>query len=267
MKVEQIEERPEGAGTGRKMYQGLAKLTPVALNPTKEQLGRIMGTEIERDINYENGDKYRLDFWSKELTTGKLFKFSIFISNDDVISKSNPENKQYINSFGKTGYFPSVDAINAKNANATEEWQKMKLEGLRVAKTGEATLYEFLMALFNASTSKPFPQLESFQKLTLGSIKELKEVIDAAIDKERVFHMLLGIKDGKYQDAWTGMFLPAVFTARTEQSFMKKAADPAYPYKGDWGNDLAFREFLQEPAPSTIEEESTANTESDDLPF
>lgn len=57
MKLDQIEESVVSSGS-RKLYQGLAKLTPVAVNPTKEQLGKILGTEIEREITYENGDNY-----------------------------------------------------------------------------------------------------------------------------------------------------------------------------------------------------------------
>lgn len=201
------------------------------------------------------------------MSTNKFFKFSVFISNEDVISKQSG-NPQYINAFGKTGYFKNVDAIKEKNNAATAEWQKMKMDGLRIAKKGEATLYEFLMALFNATQSKPFPQFESFQKITMGSIKELKEVLDAAIEKERIFHMLLGVKDGKYQDAWTGMFLPAIFTSKSEQYLVKKATNPDYPYKGDWGNDLSFREYIPEAAPEGIEEEKTATAAaSDDLPW
>lgn len=268
MKVDQIEERESfsNEGGGKKLYQGLAKLTPVAVNPTKEQLEKILGTELDRDINYENGDKYRLDFWCKELTVDRLIKFSIFISNADVKSKSG--NNQYINAYGKTGYFESMDAITEKNNSATEEWQKMKPEGLRVAKTGEATLYDFLIKLFNASDTKPFPMFESYQKLTLGNLRELKEVIDNAIEKERVFHMLVGVKDGKYQDAWTNMFLPALFTAKSEQYFYKKASDPNYPFKSDWGLDLKFREYLPSPAPAggKIEEEASAS-QKDDLPW
>jgi hypothetical protein len=144
----------------------------------------------------------------------------------------------------------------------------MKMDGLRIAKKGEATLYEFLIALFNAAPSKPFPQFESFQKIAMGSIKELKDVLDAAIEKERVFHMLLGVKDGKYQDAWTGMFLSAIFTSKSEQYLVKKATNPDYPYKGEWGNDLSFREYIQEAAPAGIEEEATATASgSDDLPW
>ena len=267
MKLDQIEESVVSSGSSRKLYQGLAKLTPVAVNPTKEQLGKILGTEIERDITYENGDNYRLDFWCREDSTNKFFKFSIFVSNEDVISKQSG-NPQFINSYGKTGYYPNVDAIKAKNESASAEWQKMKLDGLRIAKKGEATLYEFLIALFNAAPSKPFPQFESFQKITMGSIKELKDVLEAAIEKERVFHMLLGVKDGKYQDAWTGMFLPAIFTSKAEQYLVKKATNPDYPYKGDWGNNLAFREYIQEAAPVGIEEEATASAAvSDDLPW
>lgn len=268
MKLDQIEESVVSTGSSRKLYQGLAKLTPVAVNPTKEQLGKILGTEIDRDITYENGENYRLDFWCQEASMGKFFKFSIFISNEDVVSKQSG-NFQYINSFGKTGYFANVDAIKAKNEAATAEWQKMKMDGLRVAKKGEATLYEFLIALFNASPSKPFPQFESFQKITMGSTKELKDVLEAAMQKERVFHMLMGVKDGKYQDAWTGMFLPAIFTAKSEQYLVKKATNPDYPYKGEWGNDLTFREYIPEAAPAGIEEEQSAGSSSnnDDLPW
>lgn len=266
MKLDQIEESAVSQGSSRKLYQGLAKLTPVAVNPTKEQLGKILGTEIDRDITYENGDNYRLDFWCQESTTSKFFKFSIFVSNEDVVSAKSG-NMQYINAYGKTGYFANVDAVKAKNEAATAEWQKMKMEGLRVAKKGEATLYEFLIALFNAAPSKPFPQFESFQKIAMGSIKELKDVLEAAIEKGRQIHMLLGVKDGKYQDAWTGMFLPAIFTSKSEQYLVKKATNPDYPYKGEWGNDLAFREYIQEAPPAGIEEEQTATAGSDDLPW
>lgn len=261
MELNQIQENVVTNG-GKKMYQGLAKLIPVAVNPTKEQLGKILGTEIEREINYDNGDTFRLDFWTREVNVNKFIKFSIFISNEDVVSKSG--NNQYINNFGKTGYFKDLDAITAKNEKATEEWQKMKMDGIRVAKKGESTLYEFLIALYNASNTKPFPQFESWKKLAAGSLTEIKDVITDAASKERKFHLLVGVKDGKYQDAWTSMFLPELFTAKTEQYFFNKAADVDYPFKSDWGNDLVFREYIPLEVPEGVEEESTV---ADDLPF
>lgn len=268
MKFDAIVENPQNANTtGKTLYQGLAKLTPVAVNPTKEQLSKLLGAELTNDINYENGENYRLDFWCKEVTTEKLLKFSIFIGNKEVTSKNGMKH-QYINAYGKTEYFESKEAIDAKNASATEDWRKFKTDGLRIAKVGEATLYSFLIALYNASPTTPFPQFDSFQKLTVGALGELRDVIQDASTKERVVHALVGVKDGKYQDIWTQRFLPAVFTEKAEMAFFKKAADAEYPYKADWGNDLAFRVYNPEQAPTDkLEVEASSSAAPDDLPW
>lgn len=264
MKVDQIEIGAENAQIGKKLYQGLAKLAPTAVNPTAAELGKLLGTSIEKEPVYGTDDVMRLDFWCKITEVDKWIKVPIFISNEDVVSKAG--NFQWINAYGQNGWFKDKAAIEAKNAAATEEWQKIKLDGLRIAKKGEVVVYDFLMKTYNASTSKPFPLLENWKKLTTGNVKELKEVLESIVEKDRHVHALLGVKDGKYQDVYTAAFLPAVFTARAEQYFTKNASDKEYGFKSTWDDNLKFREYSLEPAPEATEVEDGLPV-VDDLPW
>ena len=75
-----------------KKYVGLFNAHVVAVNPTKEELGTLLGTTIEKDPEYvgsnqETGAKrLTVSFWLKEENTGNHFNVRFNIE-DTVVEK------------------------------------------------------------------------------------------------------------------------------------------------------------------------------------
>lgn len=110
---------------------------------TGEREVNVNGSEDKEEVKF-----VRIPIYLRDKKTGENINRPkvFYIYNYDVISKANPENKQYINEQGLTTYAKSKDAIPAwftKDGQVT----------VRPAKKGEKEFYEFIRAYYNLKWS------------------------------------------------------------------------------------------------------------------
>jgi len=177
-----------------KKKTGFFKGEVVAINPSKEQLEKLLETEIEGEVEYtgteevEGGEtvkKAQIVFWVRNLeeedgrTVYRPVRF--FLKDLDRENSVKPEEegtklrkKQYINTVGTTTW--------ADRETNLPEWFKER--SYRVAKVGEEELYNFVKAWLNKLDINDAEATLSFdwKKLINGDVRELSGQIKGSYD-------------------------------------------------------------------------------------
>lgn len=233
-------EKPKTQGNFSK-YVGVFNANVVAVNPTKEELGKLLDTTIEKDLDYtgvndESGaKKLTLSFWLKEDLTGNLF--NVRFGLEDTIVKSKTDKFQFINNIGTTSYAESEDQVPPF---LTENGRE-----IRKARKGEELLYNFLRKwLSNLNYEDGSTELMlDWKKLISGKTTELKDAINDF--KEQQICALATVRtteEGKeYQAVYSYDFLPSFaldcFTGKKNKNyksvdrFIQKVSDREYGCK------------------------------------
>jgi len=188
-------------------YVGLFNAFVVAVNPSKDELGKLLGATIEKEPEYtgsnsENGaPRLTVSFWLKEEQTGSLFNVRFNIEDTVVVSKSGLN--QYINSIGTTSYANSPDAVP----------DFVKARPVRQAKKGEELLYKFLRNWLSDLNyeDESTELMMDWKKLISGKVTELRDAIDAFSTKTIcAMATVRTADDGKeYQAVYSYEFLPS----------------------------------------------------------
>lgn len=222
-------------------YVGLFNANVVAVNPSKEELGKLLGTTVEKDLDYtsvndQNGAKrLTLSFWLKEEATGNMF--NVRFNLEDTVVESKTGKKQFINTIGTTSYAEDESHIPEFLTNNGRE--------IRLAKRGEELLYKFLRNwLSNLNYEDPSTELYvDWKKLINGKVSELRDAIDNF--ETQTICCLATIRtadDGKeYQSVYSYEFLPNYaldcFTGKKTKNykavdkFIEKVNDKEYGCK------------------------------------
>jgi len=85
----------------------------------------------------------------------------------------------------------------------SSKYDWFKAEGERKAYSGEDVLLNFIKAWGNVSSNGDC-YLETIDKIVKGDVTELKKLVEALQDNR--VRILLGVKDGKYQQTYTKHF-------------------------------------------------------------
>jgi hypothetical protein len=253
MNLNELETREASA---RKLVTGFAPIQIIAVNPNHKKLKEMLGTDDVKEPNYIGENNTRLDFWYVNHPMSKMEfrgKFAIWVSNNIRVSKS--EKKQYIDNFTKT-----VWASNLANVSEVmSSWdgsRKLDMKSIREAKEGEENIYNLMKAYANASPkTKPFV-LDDFNALVRGNGSELEAFFDHFNKLNGGIKVLLGVKEGKYQDVFTGVFLNV--NGRITDYVTSRVVGE-YGYKGDYQNSYDLKEFDVEAAPSSNEVETSVS--------
>jgi hypothetical protein len=239
----------------RKLVTGFAPIQIIAVNPTVKKLKEILGTDEVKEPEYISEKNTRLEFWYKNHPMSKLEfkgKFAIWISNNVRISKN--DRKQYIDNFTKTVWATNLAHI----AEVTSSWdasRKLDMKSIREAKEGEEQIYNLMKAYANASPkTKPFV-LDDWNALVKANGSELEAFFNHFNESNGGIKMLLGVREGKYQDAFTGVFLNVNGKVT---DYVTSRIVGEYGYKGDFQNNYDLKEYDIESAPSENEVESSA---------
>jgi len=268
-------------------YVGMFNATVVAVNPTKEQLSKLLGNEIEKDLEYtgissDNGaKKVTLSFWLKEEKTGQLF--NVRFNLEDTVIQSKTGKFQFINTIGSTSY--------AEDANQIPEFLTDNGRKIRKAKKGEELLYKFLRnwvaSSWNFDDASTELVLDDWKALMTGKVKELQDVIDSNSDKTVCcLATIRTADDGKeYQSVYSYEFLPSYalecFTGgkknyKAVDRFIQKIQDTEYGCK-DYYELVPMKEY--DPKNNVVNNTNSAvikpqlqttvtvDTVVDDLPF
>jgi hypothetical protein len=126
------------------------------------------------------------------------------------------------------------------------------MKSVREAKGGEETVYSLLKAYGNISPKeKPFV-LDSWTSIAKGKGNELVDFFAHFNKANMGIKVLLGIKDEKYQDVCTKVFVN-VHGKVTE--YVSKQITGEYGFKSFYGS-FTFKEYTENAAPEATETES-----------
>jgi len=213
------------------LHTGLVNATPVAVQPTQEELANLFGTEVKEPkyVFGNNGNEgTRMDIYMKIKESGSIVKTSFFLSNRE--RKSLAGKPLWINNQGQTVWInePSdLDEIGRKYFNLDSPY--------RVSRQGEAELVQYLLALDmvspnNSSTEAKLPYnwdeiVENPQVMSNGIMATQNHVL-----------ALLGVQNGAYQSIFSGYFQAATGTLNVKswQNALSngwKNHEWSFPYK------------------------------------
>ena len=252
MKFDQLETREPSAG--KKMYTGFAPIQIVAVNPSAKELAKVLGIEEDKvkEPTYEGENGMRLDFWyvnHPDFKTDLRGKFSLWVNNDTRMSQAGK--KQFIDNFTKTAWAENLASLS-ETQSSLDPSRRLDMKSVREAKGGEETVYSLLKAYGNISPKeKPFV-LDNWSSIAKGKGNELVDFFAHFNKANMGVKVLLGIKDGKYQDVCTKVFLN-VQGKVTE--YVTKQITGEYGFKSFYGS-FTFKEYTENDAPEVSETET-----------
>lgn len=238
----------------KKLFMGIAPIQIVMVNPTTKKLAEFYGVDeekIKEPVYIKEGEipSTRLDFYYINHPSSSVEmkgKFSIFVQNNTRESKAGK--KQYIDSFTRTSWANSLSELSAAQQNV-KDFLRLDMNSVREAKPGEETIYSLLKAYGNIiPRTKPL-ELNSFKDLIKGNGKELEDFFGYFNAKGDGVNVMMGIKDAKYQDVFTGAFMP-VNSKMTD--YYKKSILGEYGFKSYY-ESFTLTEFIVEAAPQSNE--------------
>lgn len=232
----------------KELFVGFTTVKVVAVNPSREQLNKLLGKEDSPDdepIKYlgtekESGvDRVRLAFWLKDDKNDKLFVHSFNLTNKERKNKDG-DKVQLINSTCTTTWAPYVKGEDGTittqvDQSLIQDWflsftdkdkKVIAPKKWRKALAGEEELGTLLRSWlgrldFNDTETEV---LIDTKKLFAENYKELRQLI--SLDEEgnfteegydTPFVILLGVRTDKddttkkYQQVWSKNFLPSGF--------------------------------------------------------
>ena len=252
MKFDELETREPSSG--KKMYTGFAPIQIVAVNPNSKALAALLGIDEDKvkEPNYDGENGMRLDFWyvnHPDFKTDLRGKFSLWVNNDTRTSQAGK--KQFIDNFTRTSWAENLAALSEAQASLDPS-RRMDLKSVREAKGGEETVYSLLKAYGNISPKeKPFV-LDSWNSIAKGKGNELVDFFAHFNKANMGVKVLLGIKDEKYQDVCTKVFVN-VQGKITE--YVSKQITGEYGFKSFYGS-FTFKEYTENNAPDANETET-----------
>lgn len=256
MNFDNLETREPSSST-RKMYTGFAPIQIVSVNPTVKELALILGVDEEKvkAPNYVSEKNTRLDFWyvnHPSFKTELKGKFSIWVDNNT--RTSNAGKKQWMDDFTKTAWAENLAMLSEAQASLPAE-RRIDLKSIREAKGGEESVYSLLKAYGNITPkTNPFV-LTNWAAIAKGNGNELTDFFAHFNKKDGGVKVLLGIKDGKYQDTYTGIFLN-VYGKVTD--YVTKNVTGQYGFKSFYNDSFTFNEYNPELAPASSEVDANA---------
>lgn len=213
-----------------KRYIGVSPVNVVALNPTKEELEKLLGTTLQKDIEYFSKDangnnQIRLDFWVQiDPNWGKQLvvppqKLSLFVSESVRVNKDKTK-VQVIDKYGNTGWVTKEEF----KEKIVPETSKRLTNTYRECYSGEEKLIDFIKKWLNIpensvykngvwefipDMSKCEAEFKNIKALIKGDIKDLQSLVKKYSDYK--VKLCFGVKttedNKKYQTIYTGLFL------------------------------------------------------------
>lgn len=250
-------------GSSIKRYIGVASVYVLAVNPTKEELEKLYGTQIENSPEYlsevEMGeDKHkvqsvRLDFIVRtdpeaEVCKGIEYtsKVVLYLRNEYRYNKDHTK-VQIIDKYGRTAWV-TVEQVKAREIPVYKNGPANIDKNYRPAYYGEEELINFLKSYLgipnvmryvnNTWITVDNPEeceasLEKIGDYFKGDFKELKDIL--ALQPTNKMKILFGVRtanDGRqYQTVYTQMFLRNGTTnySKLDADLQERKNTGAYP--------------------------------------
>ena len=266
MNLNELEVGSTGSKTSKQLYTGLAPIQIKLVNPSPKQIAEFYGTEESKikEVNYimeKNGEfSTRLDFFYESHPASKADlkgKFSIFIRKETREAKSGK--KQFIDDYTRTSWAMNLSELSVAQEKI-KDFMRLDMSTAREAFPGEETIYKLLKAYGKiVPRNKPL-KLSNTDQLFKGNGEELTKFFEFFNNQEGGVLVMLGVRDFKYQDVFTGHFL-SLHSKITE--YDKKQIEGDYGFKSYFAG-YVFDEYVPESAPEKDEEEMFS-TGSDSL--
>lgn len=228
---------------------GIFESNVIAVNPNREELEKLLNTELEKDPEYlgedKDGDtKLNLSVWLEEVKTKQLFNVRFFLK-DQVRANKDETKYQYINNVGNTAW--------ADDPENLPSWFLKDDRPYRKAKAGEEEMYRFIQSWMPLDTRLEETKFDfDFSKLMRGNVSELREVIGNhdLTDTIVALATIRTSEDGQtdYQQVYNRNFLPGWTMKhfnlggkkipKLVQKFIDNVEDPEYGCKEFYGSTL-----------------------------
>jgi hypothetical protein len=204
MKIVQNEERE---GFDKKLYVGTAEVRVLAINPSNEELYKMLGREVpeekaeieyvkeDTDVKFTNSKgeedsdtatRLFVDVWVQEVTSEEIMKIRFILTDFPQYNKDGSK-QQYINQVGQTTWITVGDEDslpdwfthwNIKD-RITKEITDTVAKEFRPAMRGEADFYEFLKSWSNLNvwSTESDVFVENNKKFWRGNLSEFKPLL------------------------------------------------------------------------------------------
>ena len=168
----------------KKYYAGLEKFKIIKVNPTLEEKCKLYDREPrenEKETDYvtikENVDTVRISIYMEAIDTDRIVSKTFFIENTPCLTKDGLKT-QYINSVCESTWVDKEENLPEWFTNHIDFKTKLKIgkKSYRIAKKGEADLYEFFRALTQTKVDYRNPEVNidfKFSKLLKGEFNEI----------------------------------------------------------------------------------------------
>lgn len=279
--------RQTSESTGKVLVMGVTPLKVIAVNPTKKELEKIYGRELEKEPEYITADeeglkKIRFDFIVQTVINDKIGcdveifdKVSYFLEDKINVNKDG-DKAEVINLYGESTWL-TKEAI--KTGELPGNMQFYETKGMRPALKGEVDLVNFLKQFlgiparsFNgksiANVEDAQIQLDDIKKYFIGNIKEIVSAVNMRKDTN-MLKMCGGVKttdDNKQYQVWFNQ-KPLKYGVSNYEYLLKaikeKQANGSYANVDFGPEDLKFRIYENKPT----EIKKSVSRETDDLPF
>lgn len=269
-------------GSVRKLYTGVENFKVLAVNPSKEELEKIYGREIDYDPEYLSETNVSDADGEREV---KQVRFDFFLTNDDVDNPINTKISYYVSNTHHKGQSGKIRVINAygrttwlteediRNKTLPSNMQWFDDTKLKVAKRGEEELIGFLVNLLNLpwdlskltdkSEAEAVISSDDWKNIFNGDFSLIKNVISSTNNK---IGLLLGVKtkgNGTMQQSFYGAHTLRQFTLSSNKADKYKWLHKDLSETkaaGALGNvefgpeDYQLREFTVKPTQLSIED-------------
>ena len=235
----------EVVGGGNALYVGIAPVKVLAVNPTMAELHEL-GIMVKQEPNYKamigEVEKQKVTFWVQHDSPDIKTRVEFLLEDKTRVNRDGDKN-QWINNSGKTAW-------SGEPASTVYDWYKS--DGERKAYIGEDSLVEFIAAWANVSSGDDC-YLESIAEIAKGNVAELKQLA-TALAENRV-RVLLGVKDGQYQNVYTKFF--GRIKPKRDDLFVRSLNGDFGSFNAEYNTDLS----LQRYSPNVISPDTDATAE------
>ena len=235
---------------GVQLYTGIAPVKVIAVNPNQaelEEFGIKLKSEPNYDLTLSDQEYQKIVFWVQHEAPDFITRVEILVQ--DAIRKNKAGDKSmWTNNRGQ---------ISWSEGNPADKYDWYSAEGAREAYVGEDTLIEFIKVWANVSNGGDC-YLETINQIFKGDVSELKSLVTDLQDNR--LRVLLGVKDGKYQNVYTKHF--GRLKPKRDDLFIKALNDEYGNFNAEFNTDLVLQRYSPEliTADST---ESAAETSDD----
>ena len=226
---------------GMKTFSGLANVKVIAVNPTMAELHAMdinVKQEPSYDVAFSDQEYKKIVFWLG--CPDGSFRLEILANHTNRTSQTGKF--QWINNIGQTTW--------AEDAPSYDWW---KPEGQRKAYVGEETLINFVKAWANVAAGDEV-SFDTIGEIVKGNVAEVKSLATQLASNE--VRVLIGVKDGKYQQVYTKYF--GRVKPQRDDLFIKSLNDDYGSFNADFNADLKWGAHVSTAglvSPDTIKEE------------